>query len=108
MWNNNDNIDEKSVGVNDAYIEAIKNYIGANIIISWSDYVPVLDKIKRRKGNHEGNTIGDERHNPILNTQIYELEFLNGWVEEFPWIPSLKFCPKKLILMVGILEFWKR
>ena len=40
--------------------------------------------IKNRKRNHDGTLVGKESINPILDTRIYNVEFPDGVVEEFP------------------------
>ena len=43
-----------------------------------------IEDIKNRKRNHDGTLVGKESINPILDTCIYNVEFLDGVVEEFP------------------------
>ena len=66
-----DIFDQKEVDANDAYIEALGKYIGSTVVIPGHDYITVLSKVKHRKCDNEGNPIGYENHNPILENIIY-------------------------------------
>ena len=76
-------VDAKTDEVNDAYLEALDNYIGAEVVIPGKDSLPVLAKVKKRKRDPAGNPIGEENPNPILDSRIYELEFPDGRIEEY-------------------------
>ena len=56
--------------------EAIGNYIGAEIMISHSDTF-TQGRVRRRKRNMEGNTIGRANSNPIMDNKTYEVGFEN-------------------------------
>ena len=60
--------------VDDITPEAMDNYIGAEIMISHGDTV-AQGSVRRRKRDVEGNTIGRDYSNPILDTRTYEVEF---------------------------------
>ena len=64
---------KKDVEANEAYIEALDNYIGAKLVVPGKNYIPVLARLKCRKWDALGNPIGEERSNPILDTRAYEL-----------------------------------
>ena len=73
----------KTEEVNDAYLETLDEYIGAEIVIPGRDGLPVLTKVKKRKRDASGVPIGESNPNPILDTRIYEVEFPDGRVEEY-------------------------
>ena len=49
---------QKEVEVNEAYIEALDNYIGSKVVVPGKDSIPVLYWIKFRKQDALGNPIG--------------------------------------------------
>ena len=53
------------------------NYIGVQIMISHSDTVAQVI-VRHRKRDVEGNTIGGDNSNPILDTRTYEVEIKDG------------------------------
>jgi hypothetical protein len=69
--------------VDKEYMEALDGYINAQVILPDKDGIPVLTKVKSRKRDSEGNPVGDQNDNPILDTRVYELEFPDGRVEEY-------------------------
>ena len=76
-------IDMKTEEVDDAYLDALDEYIGAEIVVPGKDALPVLGKVKKRKRDFQGNPIGEYNPNPILDSRIYELEFPDGRIEEY-------------------------
>ena len=60
--------------MDDIMPEAMDNYIGVEIMIYHGDTV-AQGSVGRRKRDVEGNTIGRANSNPILDTQVYEVEF---------------------------------
>ena len=76
-------IDAKTEDVDEAYLEALDSYIGAEIVVPGSDSIPVLAKVKKRKRDSSGMPIGEADSNLILDTRVYELEFPDGRVEEY-------------------------
>ena len=68
--------------VDKAYLEALNNYIGAEIVLAGNYAILVLAKIKKRKHDANNLSIGDANSNTILDTRIYELEFSDGWIKE--------------------------
>ena len=76
-------IDMKESEVNDAYLDSLDEYIGAEVVIPGRDAHPVLAKVKKRKRDAHGNPIGESNNNPILDSRVYELEFPDGRVEEY-------------------------
>ena len=75
--------DQNDVVVNKSYIESLDNCIGYKVVVTGEYYIPVLAQVKHRKQDALGNPIGEEHINPIPDTRIYELEFLNGRVDEY-------------------------
>ena len=69
--------------ISDAYLEALDEYIRAEIVIPGRDALPVLGKFKKRKRDAYGNLMENKNSNPILDTRIYELEFPDERIEEF-------------------------
>lgn len=67
------------------YLEHLDEYIGTNVVIPGTtpDVEPVIAIIKGRKRNHNGDLIGKEHPNPVLDTRVYNLEFPDGRVEEY-------------------------
>ena len=53
------------------------NYIGAEIMISHGDTV-AQGSVGCRKRNVEGNNIGRDNSNPILDTRTYGVKFKDG------------------------------
>ena len=76
-------IDAKTETIDEAYLEALDTYIGAEIVIPDRDAVPVLAKVKKRKRDAADQPIGEANSNPILDTRVYELEFPDGHIEEY-------------------------
>ena len=62
----------KEVEVNEAYIEALDNYIGSKVVVTGKYYIPLLVQVKLRKLDTSGSPIGEEHSNPILNTSLYK------------------------------------
>ena len=63
--------------VDDITPEAMKNYIGAEIMIYHGDTVS-QGSVRRRKRDVEGNTIGGVNSNPIFDTRTYKVKFEDG------------------------------
>ena len=74
---------KKDVEANEAYIEALDNYIGAKLVVPYKYSIPFLSQVKRRKRYASGNPIGEEHSNPIFDTRVYELELPNRIVDEY-------------------------
>lgn len=74
---------EMNSDINKPYLEALDNYLEAKVVLPGKDSLAVLATIKNRKGDAQGNLIGEENNNPILDTRIYELEYADGGIEEF-------------------------
>jgi hypothetical protein len=75
--------DVKTTEVDEAYLEALDEYIGVQVVIPGRDAQPVLATVKKRKRDHDGNPSGTQNPNPILDTRVYELEFPDGRLEEY-------------------------
>ena len=86
-------IDVMPDDVNDAYLEALDNYIGAEVVVPGKDSIPVLAKVKKRKRDAAGIPLGEANSNPILDSRVYELEFPDGRVEEY----SVKVIAENLL-----------
>ena len=69
-------VDARSETVDEAYMEALNNYIGAEIVLAGKYAIPILAKFKKRKRDANNLPIGDANSNPILDTCIYELLIL--------------------------------
>ena len=65
--------DQKEVEVNEAYIGALENYIGAKVVVIGKDSIPYLSRVKHRKRNFSGNPICEEHNYLILDTRVYDL-----------------------------------
>lgn len=67
------------------YLEYLDEYISTKVVIPGvtPDIEPVVAIIKGCKRNKNGDLIGSENSNPILDTRIYNLEFPDGRVEEY-------------------------
>ena len=76
-------IDTVPSEINEPYLESLDNYLGAKVVLPGKDSLPVLATIKKRKRDAQGNLIGEENNNPILDTRIYELEYPDSRIEEF-------------------------
>jgi hypothetical protein len=76
-------VDQKTSEVNEAYLEALDEYIGVEVVIPGRDAQPVLATVKKRKRDPSGMPSGTPNPNPILDTRVYELEFPDGRLEEY-------------------------
>ena len=68
-------IDSKVEEINQAYLDSLDEYIGAEVVVPGRNAEPVLAKVKKRKRDSSGNK--------VLDSRVYELEFPNGCVEEY-------------------------
>ena len=59
--------------ISNAYLDALDEYIRAEIVILGRDTLPVLLKVRKRKRDAYSNKIGEKNSNTILDTRIYEL-----------------------------------
>ena len=57
--------------------EVMENYIAAEIMISHGDKA-AQGSVRLKERNVEGNTIGRDNSNTILDTRVYEVEFEDG------------------------------
>ena len=76
-------IDVKVEEIYEAYLDALDEYIGAEIIIPGRDALPDLVKVKKCKRDAYNNTIEEKNYNPILETKVYELEVPDGRIYKF-------------------------
>ena len=77
-------IDWKTFETDDAYLESMDEYIGAEVVVPGRDgSQPVLAKVHRRKRDAKGDPIGVANPNPILDSRIYELQLPDGRLEEY-------------------------
>ena len=67
----------------DTTLEALDQYIGANLVLPGRDGLEVLTQVKGRKRDHNGKAIGTSHSNPILDTRVYQVEFPDGHLEEY-------------------------
>ena len=91
----------KSETVDEAYLESLENYIGAEILLSGKNAIPVLAKVRKQKCDATNLTIGDSNLNYILDTCIYELEFSDGLIEE-----NSVNCISENLLNVDDADLW--
>jgi len=69
---------------NEAYFDELDKYIGAKVVVLGNDGIQnVLAEVKRRKRDAQGNLLGKQNENPILDTSVYELEFPDGRIESY-------------------------
>ena len=76
-------IDAKIEDINEVYLDYLNEYINAKVVIPGRDAVPVLATIKQRKRVSSGRPIGEPNANPILDSRVYEVEFLDRRVKEY-------------------------
>ena len=62
--------------------ETIDKLLSAEVVLSKGD-LQCVRKIINRKRDLDGNPIGRANTNPILDTQVYEVEFLDGTIAEY-------------------------
>ena len=79
----NELIDAKVEEISDAYLYALDDYIGDDIVIPGRDELPVMVRVNNLKQYAYDNPIGKKKSNPISDTSIYEFEFPDGPIEEF-------------------------
>ena len=58
-------------------------YISAHVLLPGKDGVEVLCKVKGRKCDANGNLVGEQNNNLILDTQICHVEHPDGRVKEY-------------------------
>ena len=76
-------MDQKTMDIDDSYLEQPDAYIGEKIVIPVQDSVPVLDTSFKRKSYSKCLPVGESNTNPILYSRIYELEYPKGRIEEY-------------------------
>ena len=70
--------------IDEPYQEHLDEYINTHVAIPAKDgEPPVLAKVKQRKRDKEDVPIGTYNSNPILNTSLYELEFVDGRIGKY-------------------------
>ena len=75
--------DKNTEEVDQAYVENLEKNIQTHIVVPGKDSFPVLTKFRGKKRHHSSNLVGDPNKNPILNTRIYQLDFIDCCVEEY-------------------------
>jgi hypothetical protein len=81
--------------------------ISAGVILPKKDVlIPV--QVINLKHDSEGNHVGVEHNNPVLDTRIYEVQFPDGQVEEYMANMFGKVFLAKLMLMSIVISFFKR
>ena len=76
-------IDFPTAEQNDAYFAELDENINRTVLMPDRDSTKVLAGVKGRKRDHAGDVIGKADPNPILDSQVYELEFPDGRIEEY-------------------------
>ena len=76
-------IDAKIDEINKAFIDALNNYIDIEVVLPVKYYILILENIIKCTRDNKGNRISIEDENPILYSQVYELELPDGQVEEY-------------------------
>ena len=66
-------VDAESETFDEAYLEALDNYIGAEIVLAGKDAIPTLDKVKKQKHYENNLPIGYVILNPFPVTCNNEL-----------------------------------
>ena len=66
----------------ETYVEAQGKKIGTHIMVTSKEYITIITKVRRKKRDHSDNRVENSNKNPILYIIIYELEFIDGRVEE--------------------------
>ena len=70
--------------IEEPYLEEFYKYIGTQVVILVQEgEIPILGIVKKRKRDDNGNVIGFVHDNPILNNDVYNIEFIDGQVGEF-------------------------
>ena len=71
--------------IDEPYLESLDSYIGTKVVIPGTTpgIEPVLATIRARKRDSNGDPIGKQHENPILDTRVYQLQFPDGRVEEY-------------------------
>ena len=57
-------------------------YIGAELNFLGSFWNPIRSIVRKRIIKNDGKTISVVNHNPLLYTRKYELQYLDGFMEE--------------------------
>ena len=66
------------------YLEEMDKYIGTQVVIPAKEgEVPILGTIKNQKRDKYGNVVGVSNPNPILDSAVYVIEFIDGSVNEY-------------------------
>ena len=61
----------------------LDNYIGTDVVVTERESVALLVNIMKQKNDNEGNKIGKEDANPILDSKLYDMEFPDVLVKEY-------------------------
>ena len=61
----------------------LDEYIGAQVTLPDSDGLQVLCRVKGRKRDSSGATIGEYNSNPILDSRVFDVEYPDGRIEAF-------------------------
>ena len=83
------------------YYAELDEYINTQVAIPGvNGEPPVLATVKKRKLDKDGNPIGKYNSNPILNTAVYELEFVVEGLENILPTPFVSHYGTKWMMMV--------
>lgn len=58
--------------------DAFDHYLNAEVAIDRGSEYPQLARVRKRLKDHRGYPIGTAHSNPILDTRMYEVEFMDG------------------------------
>ena len=64
------------------YADAYDKYISAEVMLPKGDALECAHIVNHKQDN-QGNPIGEQNSNPILDTHVYDVQFSDGHVEEF-------------------------
>jgi hypothetical protein len=77
------NGDEPTIPEGDSFtIDAFDKYIGAQLDLPLNNAMAHASVVARQKDG-EGNPVGSSDANPLLDTQVYQVEFPDGSTEEY-------------------------
>ncbi len=63
-------------------MEAYDKFISAEVMLPQGDILVPAQVVGRKRGQ-DGNPIGQENTNPLLDSRVYEVEFPDGHIEEY-------------------------
>ena len=66
-------MDQKTMDIDDSYLEQLNAYIAGNVVVPEQYSVPVLATIVQGKRYEQRLTVGEANTNPIIDSRINEL-----------------------------------